>query len=212
MKKYTEALYQPDIAGLSVATRPDCLSDSILSFFASLSEKTFVSIELGFQTANELSAAYIHRAYPDCVYNDAVRRIKSASPKIHIVTHVIFGLPGETERDMLDTVRYCIMAGTDGIKISLLHVLSGTALEADYAEGKFKTMEMQEYFDVLGKALQIIPPGIVIHRLTGDDAKKLLISPIWTASKKSVYNKMTSYLRENHIVQGEKTCEVSSAL
>ena len=212
MKKYTEALYQPDIAGLSVATRPDCLSDSILSFFASLSEKTFVSIELGFQTANELSAAYIHRAYPDCVYNDAVRRIKSASPKIHIVTHVIFGLPGETERDMLDTVRYCIMAGTDGIKISLLHVLSGTALEADYAEGKFKTMEMQEYFAVLGKALQIIPPGIVIHRLTGDGAKKLLISPIWTASKKSVYNKMTSYLRENHIVQGEKTCEVSSAL
>ena len=113
---------------------------------------------------------------------------------------------------MLDTVRYCIMAGTDGIKISLLHVLSGTALEADYAEGKFKTMEMQEYFDVLGKALQIIPPGIVIHRLTGDGAKKLLISPIWTASKKSVYNKMTSYLRENHIVQGEKTFEVSSAL
>ncbi|WP_288807280.1 radical SAM protein, partial [uncultured Treponema sp.] len=182
------------------------------SFFASLSEKTFVSIELGFQTSNELSAAYIRRAYTDDVYDDAVRRIKKASAKIHVVTHIIFGLPGETERDMLETVRYCVRAGTDGLKISLLHVLAGTPLETDYYAGKFKTMEMQEYFTVLGKALQIIPSGIVMHRLTGDGAKKLLISPIWTASKKSVYNKMTSYLRENHIVQGEKTCEVSSAL
>ena len=117
MQKYNEALSQPDIAGLSVATRPDCLSDSILSFFASLSEKTFVSIELGFQTSNELSAAYIRRAYTDDVYDDAVRRIKKASAKIHVVTHIIFGLPGETERDMLETVRYCVRAGTDGIKI-----------------------------------------------------------------------------------------------
>ena len=206
MQKYNEALSQPDIAGLSVATRPDCLSDSILSFFASLSEKTFVSIELGFQTSNELSAAYIRRAYTDDVYDDAVRRIKKASAKIHVVTHIIFGLPGETERDMLETVRYCVRAGTDGLKISLLHVLAGTPLETDYYAGKFKTMEMQEYFTVLGKALQIIPSGIVMHRLTGDGAKKLLIAPLWSAQKKNVYNKMLLYFMENHIVQGENPC------
>lgn len=204
IQKYRSALSCPDIAGIAVATRPDCLSDALLSFFAALEEKTFVSIELGFQTANENTAAYIHRAYKNEVYRDAVARIKNASSAIHIVTHIIFGLPGETERDMLETVRFCIEAGTDGLKISLLHVLRGTALQKDYEAGLFKTMEMEAYFHILGNALEIIPAGIVIHRLTGDGAKKLLIAPLWTAQKKYVYNKMLAYFKEHNIIQGGK--------
>lgn len=204
IQKYRSALSCPDIAGIAVATRPDCLSDALLSFFAALAEKTFVSIELGFQTANENTAAYIHRAYKNEVYRDAVARIKNASSAIHIVTHIIFGLPGETERDMLETVRFCTEAGTDGLKISLLHVLRGTALQKDYEAGLFKTMEMEAYFHILGNALEIIPADIVIHRLTGDGAKKLLIAPLWTAQKKAVYNKMLAYFKEHNIVQGGK--------
>lgn len=207
IQKYRDALSCPGIAGLSVATRPDCLSGSLLSFFAALAEKTFVSIELGFQTSNERTAEYINRAYKNDVYCDAVRRIHSASDAIHIVTHIMFGLPGETERDMLSSVRFCIGAGTDGLKISLLHVLRGTALQKDYEAGRFMTMEMKDYFRILGNALMIIPEHIVIHRLTGDGAKQILISPLWTAQKKNVYNKMLSYFRENTIVQGGKPAE-----
>lgn len=205
--KYCAALSCPEIVGLSVATRPDCLSDAFISFFTSMAEKTFVSIELGFQTSNERTAEYINRAYKNDVYCDAVRRIHSASDAIHVVTHLIFALPGETERDMLESVRFCAGAGTDGLKISLLHVLRGTALQKDYEAGRFRTMTMEDYFRILGNALENIPANIVIHRLTGDGAKRILISPLWTAQKKNVYNKMLSYFRENNIVQGGKLAE-----
>ena len=135
-------------------------------------------------------------------YFDAIKRIKATNQNIHVVTHLIFGLPFETEADMLDSVKTAIKAKTDGIKIALLHVLKNTDLATDFQQGKFSTMEKEEYFEILGKALSIIPKDIVIHRLTGDGPKNQLIAPLWTANKKEVMNSMNKYFSDNGIFQG----------
>lgn len=192
-EKYKEALACPDVAGISIATRPDCISDSILKEIAKL--PGYVSIELGFQTASEESARYIRRGFTDEVYFDAVKRIKVLAPDVHIVTHLIFGIPGEKEEDMLASVKAVVNAGSHGVKFTVLHVLSGTDLARDYGEGKFSCMEKEEYFYVLKKALEFLPPDMVIHRLTGDGPKKILIAPMWTADKKRVYNELMAYLK-----------------
>lgn len=199
LKKYTEALSEKDIVGISIATRPDCIEDVLLAEIALLSQKTFVTVELGLQTCNEKTSSYIRRHYDNEEYLDAVRRIKQASSKIHIVTHIIFGLPFETEKDMLESVSYAVNAGTDGIKIALLHVLKGTELANDYAKNMFGCMSQNEYFELLVKALNIIPENIIIHRLTGDGPKSLLIAPLWTANKRLVHNELLKYLKENGI-------------
>ena len=200
--EYREAACAPGICGIAIATRPDCLDNDILSRIASLSKDTFVSIELGLQTVNENSIRYIRRRYETSVYDDAVRRILKVNPDIHIVTHVIFGLPGETEQDMLSSVRHAADSGTDGIKITVLHVLKGTDLASDYAAGKFRCMEMEEYFSILAHAVESLPAHIVIHRLTGDGPKRLLIAPLWTANKHIVHNALEQYFEEHHVVQG----------
>lgn len=193
-RKYLEAVSGKDVVGIAIGTRPDCISDEILKYISALCDRTFVQLELGFQTSNENSAEYFHRHYTNDVYLNAVKRIKAADSRIHIVTHVIFGLPDETKQDMLDTVRYVLAAGTDGIKITSLYVLKNTELEKDYLAGKFKALEMDEYFDLLKSALEIIPENVVIHRLTGDGPKKLLIAPLWTADKKRVLNSLKNLL------------------
>lgn len=193
-RKYLEAVSGKDVVGIAIGTRPDCISDEILNYISALCDRTFVQLELGFQTSNENSAEYFHRHYTNDVYLNAVKRIKAADSRIHIVTHVIFGLPDETKQDMLDTVRYVLAAGTDGIKITSLYVLKNTELEKDYLAGKFKALEMDEYFDLLNSALEIIPENVVIHRLTGDGPKKLLIAPLWTADKKRVLNSLKNLL------------------
>ena len=193
-RKYLEAVSGKDVVGIAIGTRPDCISDEILNYISALCDRTFVQLELGFQTSNENSAEYFHRHYTNDVYLNAVKRIKAADSRIHIVTHVIFGLPDETKQDMLDTVRYILAAGTDGIKITSLYVLKNTELEKDYLAGKFKALEMDEYFDLLKSALEIIPENVVIHRLTGDGPKKLLIAPLWTADKKRVLNSLKNLL------------------
>ena len=188
VQKYNEAINCENVCGISIATRPDCISSSILKEIAALCKKTFVTIELGFQTSKEESADYIRRGFSNQEYLEAVRRIHQADSRIHVVTHLIFGLPGETEDDMLKTVYDVVQAGSDGIKITNLYVLKGTDLEKDYQAGKFDVLEMDEYFALLKSALELIPPKIVIHRLTGDGPKKLLIAPVWTANKKNVLN------------------------
>lgn len=198
IQKYTEALKNPSIAGISIATRPDCLSQSILKKINELSKTEFpvplkkqqkhFSIELGLQTSCQKSVEYINRRYQNEEYTDAVLRIKKINPDIHIVTHIIFGLPGETEEDMLNSVKFAVNAGTDGIKIQVLNVLKGTRLEEEYLKTKFHIMQIDEYFELVKKALKIIPPEIVIHRLTGDGAKRLLIEPKWVSDKKFVLN------------------------
>ena len=201
-KKYNEAIEQEDVVGISIATRPDCLNDEILNEIAKLVDKIFVSIELGFQTSKSESIEYIRRFFSNEEYLLAVKKIKNISEKIHVVTHLIFGLPNETEQDMLNSVKYVVDAKTDGIKIALLHVLEGTDLAIDYKNNAFSCLEMEEYFKILGKALKIIPKDVVIHRLTGDGPKKILIAPLWTAQKKVVYNAMNKYFDEINLLQG----------
>lgn len=188
VQKYNEAINCENVCGISIATRPDCISSSILKEIAALCKKTFVTIELGFQTSKEESADYIRRGFSNQEYLEAVKRIHQADSRIHVVTHLIFGLPGENHDDVMNSVKFCLNAKTDGIKFTVLYVLKGTDLEKDYQAGKFDVLEMDEYFALLKSALELIPPKIVIHRLTGDGPKKLLIAPMWTANKKNVLN------------------------
>ena len=206
IKKYREALENPQIAGIAIGTRPDCVGQSILEKIHELTKEQFMdgntvgrkyfSIELGLQTSNEKSAGYIRRHYSNEDYIDAVKRIKEINPDIHIVTHIIFGLPGEDENIMLETVRFALKTGTNGLKLQVLNVLKGTDLAKDYEEGKFKVLEMDEYFSILKKALSIIPSDIVMHRLTGDGAKNILIEPQWIANKRKVMNDLKKFLSD----------------
>ncbi len=207
-KKYLEACSAPNVSGISIATRPDCLSDDILSRIARIAEdkleRKFVQLELGLQTSDENTAAAFRRGFTNDVYVDAVRRIKEASSRIHVVTHVILGLPGETEDTMLSTAQFCARVGTDGIKLSLLHVLRGTEMASDYERGLFRCMEKDEYFSVLSAVLESLPADMVIHRLTGDGAKRLLIAPLWTADKKRVWNDMMRWFADHDVQQGRR--------
>jgi len=194
---WQKAAASQDIVGVAIATRPDCLEPPVSDAIKRLCNKTFVSIELGLQTTSEKSIRYIRRHYETSVYDEAVAKLHAISKDIHVVTHIIFGLPGESETEMLETVRHSLEAGTDGIKIALLHVLKNTDLAKDYLQDKFKCLSMEEYFALIAKALNIIPDDIVIHRLTGDGPKKLLIAPLWSADKKHVHNELKKYLLKN---------------
>ena len=193
-RKYLAAIECKDVVGIAIGTRPDCLNQSILEKIASLCEKTFVSIELGLQTSNEKTGEYIRRFYSNHDFADAVERIHKADKRIHVVTHLIFGLPGETEQDMMNSVKFALDNGTDGLKISCLYILKGTALEKEFFEGKIRPLEMEEYFSLLKSALAIIPQKVVIHRLTGDGPKKILLAPEWTKNKKNVINRLKEIL------------------
>ena len=188
--KWHKALSYKGIKGLALGTRPDCIGDDVLEELARISEEHFVQVELGFQTANEATGRYIRRGFTNDVYFDAVARIHKLAPKVHVVTHVIFGLPGETEDDMMNSVKAAIDAGTDGIKIMCLYVLKDTDLAAEYEQGKFEVLQMDQYFDLLRKALALIPESVIIHRLTGDPPKKTLIAPQWTTDKKRVMDRI----------------------
>ena len=183
---YTEALAPEDVLGLAIGTRPDCLGDDVVQLLAQLNQVKPVSVELGLQTIHESTARYIRRGYSSDVYFDAVRQLKAAG--IEVVTHIILGLPGETVEMMEETTRAAVEAGTDGVKFHLLHVLKGTDLAKDYAAGNFSCMSLEEYGEVLKSCIRQLPEHIVIHRITGDGAKKDLIAPLWTADKKRVLN------------------------
>lgn len=185
-KNFYEAITHPDIVAVSIATRPDCLGDDVLDLLAELNTIKPVFVELGLQTILEKTAQYIRRGYTLDVYDKAVNDLKKIG--INIVTHIILGLPGETADDMLESVKYVCDGRTNGIKLQLLYVLKGTDLEKDYLDGKFKTLEFDQYLDILRSCLEIIPGDVVVHRVTGDGAKKDLVSPLWSANKKKVLN------------------------
>lgn len=193
-KLYFEAAENPDIVGVAIGTRPDCLSEEILCVIKKLSEVTFVMLELGFQTSKEQTGLYIRRGYTNEDYLHGVNLIKNHCPKVHLVTHLIFGLPGESEEDMLSSVDFVMKGGSDGIKISVLHILEGTDLAFEYKKGLVTPMEEDEYFLVLQKALNIIGDRMVLHRLTGDGPKKILLAPMWTANKKEVLTRLNKIL------------------
>ena len=188
---YVQAMEPEEIVGLAIGTRPDCLSDETVNLLARLNRIKPITVELGLQTIHENTAQYIRRGYKTEVYIDAVRRLKSAG--VEVVTHIILGLPGETAEMMLATTQATINAGTDGVKFQLLHVLKGTDLAADYEAGKFECMTLEEYACILKRCLAILPPEVVVHRITGDGAKKDLIAPLWSADKKAVL----TYLQEH---------------
>lgn len=194
-QKYEEAINHPDIVALSIATRPDCLGDDVLRLLDEMNKIKPVFVELGLQTIHQKSAKYIRRGYDLSVYDKAVRDLKKIG--VNVVVHVILGLPNESENDMLKTVKYVCESGANGIKLQLLHVIDGTDLANDYEKGLFKTLEFDEYINLIVKCVKIIPKDIVIHRLTGDGAKKDLIAPLWSADKKRVLNAINKALREN---------------
>lgn len=194
-QKYEEAINHPDIVALSIATRPDCLGDDVLRLLDEMNKIKPVFVELGLQTIHQKSAKYIRRGYDLSVYDKAVRDLKKIG--VNVVVHVILGLPNESENDMLETVKYVCESGANGIKLQLLHVIDGTDLAKDYEKGLFKTLEFDEYVNLIVKCVKIIPKDIVIHRLTGDGAKKDLIAPLWSADKRRVLNAINKALRES---------------
>ena len=193
-QKYEQAINHPDIVALSIATRPDCLGDDVLKLLDEMNKIKPVFVELGLQTIHQKSAKYIRRGYDLSVYDKAVRDLKKIG--VNVVVHVILGLPNESENDMLETVKYVCESGANGIKLQLLHVIDGTDLAKDYEKGLFKTLEFDEYVNLIVKCVKIIPKDIVIHRLTGDGAKKDLVAPLWSADKKRVLNAINKALRE----------------
>ena len=189
---YSEAINHPDVVCMSVATRPDCLPDEVLDLLEEMSHIKPVWVELGLQTIHPETAEYIRRGYDLSDYDQAVRNLKQRG--LNVITHVILGLPGESKEKMKETVSYVVDNGVSGIKLQLLHVLKGTDLEKEYQAGKIRTMEMDEYIDVLKECLEIIPDDVVIHRMTGDGDRKLLVAPMWSADKKRVLNEINKAL------------------
>lgn len=191
---YYEVISPDYIVGLSIATRPDCLSDEVVDLISEINLIKPVSVELGLQTVHEETATLINRGYPLTTYLDAVRRLKDKG--IEVVTHIILGLPGESEDMMIETTRQVVDAGTDGVKFHLLHVLKGTRLADMYTRGEFECLSMQDYASILKKCIEILPPHVVVHRITGDGAKRDLIAPLWSADKKKVLNYLNRYLSD----------------
>ena len=196
---FREAVSLPEIRVLSVATRPDCLPERTLALLAELNEIKPVWVELGLQTANDGTAERFGRGYGRAVYERAVSSLRQVGA--HIITHVIFGLPGETRNDMTDSVRY-VSDKTDGVKLHCLYVSRGTRLEAEWRAGRVRCLARDDYIDLLGDALELLPPRTVVHRLTGDGDKRTLLAPMWTADKKAVLASIERRFRERDVIQG----------
>jgi radical SAM protein (TIGR01212 family) len=189
---YFEAISPDYIVGLSIGTRPDCLGDGVIELLSEVNRIKPVSVELGLQTSNEKTAEYIRRGYKNEVYADAVKRLKVAG--IEVVTHIIIGLPNETKEDALSTTKYAVANGSNGVKFHLLHVLKGTDLEKSYLKGEFSCLSLEEYGNILKECISFLPESIVVHRITGDGAKRDLIAPLWSADKKRVLNFLNNLL------------------
>lgn len=213
---FSEALQSPEIRLISIATRPDCVGDDIVELLCRLREKEWplqtgdgichtkkdVWVELGLQTIHEETATVIHRGYPLSVFEDTYRRLQEVS--IPCIVHVILGLPGETKADMLATIDYLAEKQISGIKLQLLHILRNTRLADLYERNPFPVFEMEEYISFLSECLEHLPATTVIHRLTGDGPKNLLIAPLWSGDKKRVLNTLNNYLKEHNIRQGRQ--------
>lgn len=203
-KIFYEAVNHPDIVGISIGTRPDCLENEVLKLLEELAKIKPLWVELGLQTINENTAKLINRCYPLKVYDEAVKNLKSIGAEV--VTHVILGLPGESEEQMLETVAYSSKV-SDGIKLQLLHVLKDTKLYEMYQKEPFKIFSMEEYTELLCRCIEIIPKNVVIHRMTGDGDKRLLMEPMWSGNKKVVLNYINKVFLEKDIVHGCKVEE-----
>ena len=197
---FSAAIEPSDVVALSIATRPDCLPEEILAMLSRLRAKKPLFVELGLQTMHEETARYIRRGYALPIFEDAVRTLHELD--IEVVAHMILGLPGETPEMMVRTARYLGKLGVDGVKLHLLHVLRGTDLEAAYKAGRVQTLDLDAYLTILERCLENLPPRVVIHRLTGDGAKRDLIAPLWSADKKRVLHEIHRRFDADGLLQG----------
>lgn len=203
-KIFTQAIEGDEIVALSIATRPDCLGDDVLALLDRLNRIKPVWVELGLQTIHKQSSDYIRRGYELEVYDTAVRNLHRIG--INVITHIILGLPNESKEMMLETVKY-VGERTDGVKLQLLHILKDTDLLDDYNAGKFKALTIEEYIDILCDCIEILPQNVVIHRITGDGDKKLLVAPLWSADKKNVLNSINKIFSQRNITQGKRATD-----
>lgn len=201
-KIYTEAISHPDIVAISIGTRSDCLGEDILQLLDELNQKKPVWVELGLQTIHETTARYIRRGYPLSCFEQAVSELRKRN--LDVIVHTILGLPGESKNDILSTIEYLNHRDIQGIKLQLLHVLKGTDLAEDYLAGKFQVYSMEEYLELVIDCLEHLNPEIVIHRLTGDGPKDLLIAPLWSSAKRTVLNTLHRECKLRHAFQGKQ--------
>lgn len=200
-EKYDEALKEDDVVALAIATRPDCVGDDVLDLLEDYSKRLYTWVELGLQTSNDNTAMFINRGYKLEVFRKAAQDL--ATRNIDVVAHVIFGLPGETREDMLSTVKYISTLPIKGVKLHLLHVMKNTVMEQQLENGEFNLLDMDEYIDIITESIALLPEDVVIHRLTGDAPRNLLIGPMWSLKKWEVLNAIDDALKEKDLYQGK---------
>lgn len=202
-KIFTEAINHEKVEILSIATRPDCIDEEKARLLGRLNQIKPVWVELGLQTSNEVTARFINRGYENVVFEKAVKILRQYG--VEVIVHIIIGLPGEDKDDMINTIKYLNSMNIQGIKIQLLHVLKNTVLADYYLKTPFKIYSLEEYTETLVELISVIRGDIVIHRITGDGPKKLLIEPKWSANKKVVLNYMNKIMKEHNVIQGSNT-------
>ncbi|PZO96071.1 MAG: TIGR01212 family radical SAM protein [Streptococcus pyogenes] len=203
-ERYEQAIYEPGVIGINIGTRPDCLPDETIDYLGQLAQTMHVTVELGLQTTYEATSALINRAHSYELYKDAVKRVRRY-PKIEVVSHLINGLPGETHDMMVENVRRCVSDNDiQGIKLHLLHLMTNTRMQRDYHQGRLKLMSQRDYVMTVCDQLEIIPPEIVIHRITGDAPRDKLIGPMWSLNKWEVLNAINQEMKRRGSVQGCK--------
>lgn len=204
-ERYEQAINEPGVVGINIGTRPDCLPDETIAYLAELSERMHVTVELGLQTTYERTSQLINRAHTYQLYVETVKRLHQQAPKVEIVSHLINGLPGETPEMMLENVRRCVTDNDiDGIKLHLLHLMTNTRMQRDYHEGRLKLLSMDEYVQIICNQLEIIPKSIIIHRITGDAPRDMLIGPMWSLKKWEVLNAIDEEMERRGSYQGCK--------
>lgn len=201
-EKYEEALKQENVIAISIATRPDCIDDEVLDFLDELNKKTYLMVELGLQTINDETARKFNRGYDFVVFDETLKKLKERN--IDVVVHTIFGLPGETKEDMLKTIDYVAHTGAQGIKFHLLHLMEGTKMVEQYESGELQLLSKEDYIDLICKGVAMLPEEMVVHRLTGDAPRDLLIGPMWSLKKWEVLNDIDKTLEDNNIWQGKE--------
>lgn len=200
-KKYEEALKQEGVVAIAIATRPDCLGEEVLDFLEEINNKVYVWIELGLQTSNDETAKRINRGYKLEVFEDSMKRLKERS--IDVVVHDILGLPGESKEDMLKTIDYIAHSGAKGIKFHLLHLMKQTPMVKVYEKGQLEFLSQEDYIELVTKGITMIPKDMVVHRLTGDAPRDLLIGPMWSLKKWEILNSIDRVLEDNDLWQGK---------
>ena len=210
-ERYEQAINEPGVVGINIGTRPDCLPDETIAYITELSERMHVTVELGLQTTYYETSKIINRAHTYDLYVKTVKRLRELAPKVEIVSHLINGLPGENHEMMVENVRRCVTDNEiDGIKLHLLHLMTSTKMQRDYHEGRLRLLSMDEYVNIICDQLEIIPKNIVIHRITGDAPRDMLIGPMWSLKKWEVLNAIDKEMERRGSYQGCKLEEVES--